>query len=84
MQNLHYGARSDELRDIFKEYGIVRDVYIPLDYNAKRLRGFAYVQFEDPSDAINALDDLDDNKYMDRKMRINFAREDRKTPAEIN
>ena len=84
VRDLSDGARSDELKDIFKEYGNVKDVYIPLDYYTRRQRGFAYVQFEDPRDAKDALNDLDGNKYMDREMRIDIARGDRKTPAEMN
>ena len=84
VRDLADGARSDELRDIFKEYGNVKDVYIPLDYYTRKQRGFAYVQFEDPRDAKDALNDLDGNKYMDREMRIDIARGDRKTPAEMN
>ena len=78
VRDLSDGARSDELKDIFKEYGNVKDVYIPLDYYTRRQRGFAYVQLEDPRDAKDALTDLDYNKYMDREMRIEKRRNELK------
>ena len=83
VRNLADGASSEELKDIFKEFGILKDVYIPLDYYTRRQRGFAYVQFEDPRDAKDALNDLDGTKYLDSEMRIDIARGDRKTPHEM-
>ena len=83
VRNLADGASSDELKDLFKEFGNIKDVYIPLDYYTRRQRGFAYVQFDDPRDAKDALNDLDGNKYLDQEMRIDIARGDRKTPSEM-
>jgi len=37
--------RIDELKSIFGKYGVVSDVYIPLDYYTRRPRGFAYIQY---------------------------------------
>ena len=51
VKNLSFEVRSDDLRKLFEKYGEVRDIYIPLDYNSKRPRGFAFVEFINPADA---------------------------------
>ena len=59
IKNVHEDVRPDELRILFEKYGKIKDVYIPLDYNSKVPRGFAYVQFDDWRDAEEALHNLD-------------------------
>ena len=83
VRNLADDSSSEELRNIFKEFGILKDVYIPLDYYTKRQRGFAYVQYEDPRDAKDALNELDGSMYLNQEMKIDIARGDRKTPIEM-
>ncbi|XP_041368171.1 serine/arginine-rich splicing factor 10-like isoform X2 [Gigantopelta aegis] len=76
-------CRPEELRSLFGKYGPVTDVYIPQDYYTRRARGFAYVQFEDPRDADDALYHLDRTRFYGRELEIEFARGDRKTPTQM-
>ncbi|EEC10621.1 splicing factor SC35, putative, partial [Ixodes scapularis] len=62
------------------KYGPITDVYIPVDYYARRPRGFAYVQFEDLRDAEDAMYSLDWTRFYGRELEIEFAQGDRKTP----
>lgn len=36
--------RPDEIKLLFNEYGNVRDVHIPIDFNTRQPRGFAYIE----------------------------------------
>lgn len=83
IRNLADNSSTEELRNIFKEFGDLKDVYIPLDYYTQKQRGFAYIQFEDPRDAKEARDELNGSFYLNQEMRIDIARGDRKTPLEM-
>ncbi|BFZ01503.1 hypothetical protein BsWGS_04543 [Bradybaena similaris] len=83
VRNVPDGTRPEDLRSLFGKYGPVTDVYIPMDYYTRRPRGFAYVQFEDPRDADDALYHLDRSRYYGRELEIEFARGDRKTPGQM-
>merc|ERR1712154_733431 len=65
------------------KYGPVSDVYVPMDYYTRRPRGFAYIQFEDPRDADDALYHLDRTRFYGRELEIEFARGDRKSPGQM-
>lgn len=83
VRNVPDGTRPEELRSMFGKYGLITDVYVPLDYYTRRPRGFAYVQFDDPRDADEALYSLDRTMYYGRELEIEFARGDRKTPGQM-
>ena len=36
--------RPDEIKGLFSQYGKIRDVHIPIDFNTRQPRGFAYVE----------------------------------------
>ncbi|CAG5123315.1 unnamed protein product [Candidula unifasciata] len=83
VRNVPDGTRPEDLRSLFGKYGPVTDVYIPMDYYTRRPRGFAYLTFEDPRDADDALYHLDRSKYYGRELEIEFARGDRKSPGQM-
>jgi len=66
-----------------EKHGEVRDVYIPLDYNTKRPRGFAFVEFYDARDASAAREALDGFEMDGRDISVVFAMDRRKTPQEM-
>ncbi|XP_070210497.1 serine/arginine-rich splicing factor 12-like isoform X2 [Littorina saxatilis] len=83
VRNVPDGCRQEELRSLFGKYGPISDVYVPMDYFTRRPRGFAYIQFEDPRDADDALYHLDRSRFYGRELEVEFARGDRKTPSQM-
>ncbi|XP_076467285.1 serine/arginine-rich splicing factor 12-like isoform X6 [Babylonia areolata] len=83
VRNVPDGTRQEELRSLFGKYGPITDVYVPMDYYTRRPRGFAYIQFEDPRDADDALYHLDRTRFYGRELEVEFARGDRKTPSQM-
>ncbi|CAB3979481.1 serine arginine-rich splicing factor 10 isoform X1 [Paramuricea clavata] len=83
VRNVHPDTRQEDMRRIFGKYGRIQDVYIPCDYFTKKVRGFAYVQFEDIRDAEDALYYLDRVIVLGRELEVQFAEGDRKTPNQM-
>jgi RNA recognition motif-containing protein len=50
---------EEDLRDRFGKYGKLMDVYIPLDRDSRRPKGFGFVTFYDRRDAEDAVDAQD-------------------------
>ena len=44
LQGLTLLFRPDEVKELFSQYGHVRDVHIPMDFNTRQPRGFAYLE----------------------------------------
>ncbi|XP_054167532.1 serine/arginine-rich splicing factor 10-like [Oppia nitens] len=83
VRNVAEVTRSEDLRNLFNDYGHVTDVYIPLDYYTHRPRGFAYVQFDELRAAEEAVHNLDRVRLFGRELEVEFAQGDRKTPSEM-
>lgn len=52
--DLGYGAGKQELEDAFSRYGPLKNVWV-----ARNPPGFAFVEFEDPRDAQDAVKAMD-------------------------
>lgn len=52
--NLGNNANKNELEDAFSKYGPIRNIWI-----ARNPPGFAFIEFEDPRDAEDAVRGLD-------------------------
>lgn len=74
-----------ELREVFSAFGKVIDVYLPKDFFTKRVRGFAYIQFESEDDADAAREKLDRTDIFKDNHTVNimWAAGERKTPADM-
>ncbi|KAK0631799.1 hypothetical protein B0T14DRAFT_468014 [Immersiella caudata] len=54
LRNLSYTATEDNIREHFTRFGELEEVNLPLDKQGKS-KGFAMIQFEDPSSAMAAF-----------------------------
>uniref|UniRef100_A0A2P2K5L2 Serine/arginine-rich SC35-like splicing factor SCL30 isoform X2 n=1 Tax=Rhizophora mucronata TaxID=61149 RepID=A0A2P2K5L2_RHIMU len=83
VRNIPLDCRPEELRIPFERFGLVRDVYIPKDYYTGEPRGFAFVQFVDPYDALEAQHRMNGQIVAGREISVVVAAETRKRPEEM-
>ena len=67
---MNRSTTGDDLRYECERYGKVRDVYIPLDYNNRQPRGFAFVEFMDDRDALDCIDGMDRKELDGRQLQV--------------
>ncbi|HWQ99632.1 MAG TPA: RNA-binding protein [Candidatus Methylomirabilis sp.] len=72
--NLPYRVTEDELRQAFSQAGNVTSVFIPMDRETNRPRGFAFVEMEDEAQAEKAISSLEGADMGGRPMKVNLAR----------
>lgn len=70
IRNLPYTCKSEDLEDLFKGYGKLSEVYLPIDDKTKKLKGFAFVSFMFPEHAARAMDELDKTVFQGRLLHI--------------
>ncbi|ACK64439.1 RNP-1 like RNA-binding protein [Rippkaea orientalis PCC 8801] len=73
--NLAYEVTEADLNSVFGEYGSVKRVHVPMDRDTGRMRGFAFVEMESPSQEDSAISTLDGAEWMGRTLKVNKARE---------
>lgn len=63
LRNLPFTATDEEIRDEFSRFGEVTEVHVCLDKSTRKSKGFAYVSFEYPAHAKQALEEMDGNIF---------------------
>ena len=81
--NLSYEISQDDLVDVFKDYGEVKRVHVPVDKETGRKRGFAFVEMVSKGQETAAIEALDGADWMGRSIKVNEAR-DREERAPFN
>jgi translation initiation factor 3 subunit G len=76
--NLSEETREADLRDLFSHYGRVTRVYLALDRETQKSRGFAFVSFYSKDDAANAMENLQGYGYDHLILKIDWAEPNKK------
>ena len=72
--NLSYKVTQEALKEVFAEYGAVKNISLPVDRETNRIRGFGFVELENAKDEDQAIDELDGAEWMGRVLKVNKAR----------
>jgi RNA recognition motif-containing protein len=72
--NLSYDVTEDDLRGVFTDYGEVKRVYLPVDRETKRSRGFGFVEMNSENEEEKAIETLDGAQWFGRQMKVNKAK----------
>ena len=72
--NLSFRATEDELREAFGRFGQVSKVSIITDRETGRSRGFAFVEMPNAEEAKAAIDALNQQEVVGRRISCNEAR----------
>src|SRR3954466_5220743 len=72
--NLPYDASEDEIRSHFATAGNLASVFIPVDRETGRKRGFAFVEFIDGAAAQEAIRLFNNQPFKGRPLAVNEAR----------
>ena len=74
--NLDFNTTKDEVQTLFSQIGEIKDVFLPMDRESGRPRGFAFVEFANDEDAAKAIEKFNGHELSGRALRVNAA-EDR-------
>ncbi len=72
--NLPYDVTETELRQHFAAVGSPSQIFLPIDRETGKPRGFAFIEFEDGGQASEAIRRLDKQIFKGRPLAINEAR----------
>jgi RNA recognition motif-containing protein len=72
--NLSYQVTQDDLKQVFEEYGTVKNITLPTDRETGRVRGFAFVEMEADTEETAAIEALDGAEWMGRDLKVSKAK----------
>ena len=79
--NLPFSASDQDIRELFSQYGAVTDVFLPIDRESGRPRGFAFVTMDTPAAMTAAIEGLNGKDLGGRNLAINEARPKEERPG---
>ncbi len=68
-----WSITSDALKELFSQYGEIKEAVIITDRETSRSKGFGFVTFANDSDAQKALE-MDGKQLEDRTLVVNIAK----------
>jgi len=71
--NIAYTATTQDLETLFGQYGAVKKVTIPQDHEKSRMKGYAFVEFENGADEDKAVAETDKCQHMGRNLKVEKA-----------
>lgn len=79
---LYIGGLADEvdvgiLNTTFSAFGHLVDVNMPIDYTSNKHKGYAFIEFQWPEDAADAIDNMDNGEILGKTIRVNLAKPQR-------
>ncbi|OBA27618.1 RNA-binding domain-containing protein [Hanseniaspora valbyensis NRRL Y-1626] len=80
LRNILYDASEEDFKSLFSKYGPLEEVHIALDTRTGKSKGFAYILFKNPDDAVTAYIELDKQIYQGRLLHI-IPGDDKKSHA---
>lgn len=75
VSGLNYSLSSDELNNIFAQYGTVTSAKVVMDKMTGRSRGFGFVEMAMDEEARTAISALDQSEVKGRKINVKEAEE---------
>lgn len=72
--NIPFDATEEDLKTLFKELGKIKQILIPKDRDTGKSRGFAFVEFEDSSQMLEAIARFNNSLLKNRKITVSEAK----------
>src|SRR6185369_10558174 len=79
--NLSYQTMENDLQEYFSQAGVVSSVNLMLDKFTGKSRGFAFIEFAAPGDAVKAVELFHNKEFQGRALTVNIARPKEERPS---
>jgi RNA recognition motif-containing protein len=74
VSNLNFKVRSEDLKNLFQQYGEVVSSKVITDKFSGRSRGFGFVEMKNDSDGQRAIDELNAKDFEGRSISVSVAK----------
>lgn len=72
--NLSYKIQSEDLKEIFQEYGTVESAKVITDHETGKSRGFAFVEMPNDAEGEEAINQLNKAELDGKVLTVNVAK----------
>lgn len=72
--NLSYSVTEEQLRELFSQAGVIKEVSLIMDRDTRRPKGFGFVEMTTQVEAQKAIEMFNEHELDGRRMTVNMAR----------
>ena|SRR5438105_91796 len=72
--NLSYNVGEEDLRQLFSQAGVVKDVALIVDRDTRQSKGFGFVEMTTQAEAEKAIQMFNEHEVDGRRLTVNIAR----------
>ena len=72
--NLSYNVTEQQLRDLFSQAGMIKEVTLIMDRDTQRPKGFGFVEMTTQVEAQKAIEMFNEHELDGRHLTVNMAR----------
>lgn len=80
VRNMDYSSSPDDVREHFASCGSIKDVYLPLEHQSRKPKGFGFIEFVNAEDAHYAVRTMDHSELHGKTLSVMIAQNRRKSP----
>ena len=73
VRNLGFDLKEKHMKAVFRKFGPILEINIPVNPTSNLNRGFGFVEFEKREDAASAITALQGTKYKGRNLTVEFS-----------
>lgn len=70
IRNLNYTCTQQDLEEVFSPYGEITEIHFPIDKQTSLPKGYAYVEFMFPKNALKAYEELNGTIFQGRNFHL--------------
>jgi len=72
--NLSYNVNEQQLRELFSQAGMIKEVTLIVDRDTQRPKGFGFVEMTTQVEAQKAIEMFNEHELDGRRLTVNMAR----------
>jgi multiple RNA-binding domain-containing protein 1 len=70
-RNLAYSCTQEDLEELFKPFGLIVEIHIPISRETKNSKGYGFILYVMPENALKAFETLDKTIFQGRILYLN-------------
>jgi len=73
VSKIHEEASEDDIHDKFSEFGVVKNLHLPLDRRTGFVKGYALIEYETIEESETAIKEMDGSEFMDHRIHVGWS-----------